>query len=620
MEELVQVGPKATRAARWCASITVAVALAILTTTGALELALPPSKLRLIGDEAERSKAAAANLTWRDGSRARQIETDFGLRGRVRREVAPYWAALMLMLKDVPSGRLVIGKDGYLFYRDRIELDPATRDRGTAIFANLTSALSRSLMARGTKLIAAPIPRKAVTCAETLPAKLETHASYDASVVRALKDRGVATLDLLPAWTAGDGARFYLPHDSHWSRAGVESFAAELARQFPDLPRSEGSFPLIEGPVNETIGSLAHAGVLPRHPAYELVTTRNERMVFLDPPKRQGQLNKDEERSRISLAGSSFCQGFFAQALLAHELQAGVADFSLKGRPPFASLYAAITTREAGALPEFAIAEFPIHQIATVDAGSATVLQAATGMMEHAEPAGRLQALGSDLFPWRKENDVAAGKPWVQFAGGSLLSSGDGVLRVRVRAEGDSPSRWRVASSGLTLSFRLRPGESERTLPLIEAERLDGVLWVAPLDEAAVQLAREGKASVDVMAEGRWDEGQALPGSNAPDATAWTLAGDPVPVAPLDCLVARWDAVDARASLEVAIEGRRLDGSAFQRRWTFPRAGGARVLCISLGALAGGSLDRVRLSGPEGMTPEGLPGLQVRLAPGNGSN
>ncbi|MEM8711780.1 MAG: hypothetical protein AAGG01_12575 [Planctomycetota bacterium] len=619
MEDLVEVGPKASRTARLCAGIFTALTLGILTSTGALEIALPPSKLRLVGDEADRSKAASADLSWRDGSRAKAIETEFGLRGRVRRQVAPFWAALMLALKDVPSRRLVIGSDGYLFYRERIDVDPDTRDRGTAIFANLASALNRSLAAGGTNLIAAPLPRKAVTCAAKLPEGLEIHATYDASVIRALKDRGVPTLDLLSTWTEGDGSRMFLPHDSHWSRAGVESFAAELMRQFPGLPRGERTLARIEGPLNLTIGSLGHAGILPRHPAYDLVKPRNERMVFLDPPTLQGQLDRGETPSRISLAGSSFCEGYFAQAILAHALQAGVADFSLKGRPPLSALYAAITSREPGSLPEFAIAEFPVHQVATVDAGASVILQAATGMMEHAEPAGRLRALDASFFPWRKENDVTAGRPWVQFPGGSLLSSGDGALRFRLRVQSDAASRWRVASGGMTLSFRLPPGKTERTLPLIEAERLDGVFWLAPLDETAVQLARAGRAQLDVLAEASWENGRAVPGAAEEEGAAWSLQGRPMPVEPLDSLVARWDAIDARASLDVTVAGERSDGSPFERTWSFRRAGGAKILCVSLQALAGGSLTAVRLNGAEGMTPAGLPGLQVRLAPGRDS-
>ncbi|QDV08003.1 Putative transposase [Planctomycetes bacterium Poly30] len=108
MEDLVEldqpVGRQPVRA------FVAAVFLAVLVCTGAAEVLFAPEPLQLVGQERRDQVAAESGLELWDGSLARAIETDFRLRGRVRRWLAPYWAAAMLKLGDTLKSLIPLGE------------------------------------------------------------------------------------------------------------------------------------------------------------------------------------------------------------------------------------------------------------------------------------------------------------------------------------------------------------------------------------------------------------------------------------------------------------------------------------------------------------------------------
>ena len=81
----------------------------------------------------------------------------------------------MLKLGDVPNRLLVVGDDGYLFYRERTLLEPVEAERSAQLLARVFAAVDRCLAAHGTELIVVPLPRKSVVAGAKLPRYNERH-------------------------------------------------------------------------------------------------------------------------------------------------------------------------------------------------------------------------------------------------------------------------------------------------------------------------------------------------------------------------------------------------------------------------------------------------------------
>ncbi len=584
--------------------VAACLSLALLVATGAIEVLMPPVKPRLVGQEKKEAARAAENVRWRDGSRARSIETDFRLQGRVRQWVGPYWATLMLRLRDVPEQRLVVGREGWLFYRDRLEVDPKRAAEGPPLLANLLGGIRRSLAVHGTELIVAPLPRKAVVAASELPPGLDPQPAFDAAVLAAMKDCGHRTLDLLPRWTGPGSTSMYLRHDSHWSRAGVQAFAEELLRQVPDLPRDTAEVRTMDGPVTQTLGQLGHAGLAVDHPAIDWVPRQNDPALLLLPEGREERIDSGAEPAEVLLAGSSFCRGFYGRAVLAETLQAPVRDGSVKGHPPLVAVEQSIKHCSPAELPSFLIAEFPIHQALSVGPRSSPTTRAAYATINRLTAGVPLEVLGDELLPGGKRLTPRLHQPRLDFAPGSLLSSGDGVMLIRLRVNSPEMSRWRYVCDGTTLTIKVPPGEHERLLPVIEANTPTGAFQLVPVNAAAVAAGIQ----TDVVTTADVRSPEHLAGAPA-TAGRWSFAGvQAVNVG--DALVLQWDSptLTPAVPLTLTVRGKNASGSAIHKQWTFPHAHRARVSICSLGVFERGSLTSVEVRGVG-------PGARATIAP-----
>ncbi|QDV09840.1 hypothetical protein Poly30_54000 [Planctomycetes bacterium Poly30] len=592
-KELIELPAADPGRKRWVAALTVIVSLGVLSGTGAVEVLMPPSKRMLIGEEKEQAERAARDTSWWDGSRARSIETDFRLRGRVRREVAPYWGLFMLALGDVPSRALVVGKNGHLFYRERIARDPSKETDGARLLAKVFGAIDRCLAARGSKLIVVPLPRKVVADQAMLPKGLEFWPEYDRFVIDTFKSSGIRTVDLLPRWTAPGAESIYLRHDSHWARAGVVTFADEVAHQVPDLPRNTATIEYVDGPPNMTIGVLTHAGILPRHPSHEWANPQVEPAFFLLPPGREQRIDSGKEPAEILLAGSSFCDGFFARAILAYQLQAPVIDASLRGRLPVYSLSEGIRVREPDQLPRFLIAEFPIHQAEAIRPGAESTMRACFTILNHLYRADISRPLPADLFPGAAKETPRLNRPLIHYPPGTLLSSGDGILAIRVDFESEAMTQWRLSCSGMSLSIRVPPGRHTRILPVFESDDPAGSFWLAPVNEPALGAGVTATVVTDVGLSSL--RPLAL---TSPETSIHRHSG-PTYLHRHDALLLQWEE-PTKGPFVVEASGRDFEGKKAARRWSFERSEGARAAAFTLGHLALGHLDLVTVTGPEG--------------------
>lgn len=592
-DSLIEIGARP-RGVQWLAAAAVLASAVVLLGTGITEAFFAPEKPRLIGDEKDAMEQAEANARFRDGSLARMVETDFRLRGRVRQYVAPFWAALMFKLRDVPARSVIIGDDDFLFVRDRVELDYANREGGPSVLAALCGSIGRALAAHGSELIVVPLPRKAVACRAYLHPGVDVAPEFDRQVIQTMRDHGLNVVDLTGPWEDAGADQseepLYIPHDSHWSRAGVQSFAHELARQVPDLPRDTAEIGTAEGWVRATLANLSHVGLRLGHPAYAWVSPRNEKALLLTPPGRETAINKGKERAEILLAGSSFSNGFFAQAVLASTLQTPVASSSLRGRPPLDSTHKGVARFKPTDLPAFVITEFPVHQAAALGPGTDGSVRSCYAIANLLGDSQRTTVLPSTSFPARRSYKATPNRPAAAFPAGTLLSSGDGALSLRLSVKSAAETQWRVVSSGMNLRIKVPAGEHARTIPFVEGLAANAGFRLIPMNAAAAA----SEFVLDVTTDADLTSATTLRKVAGHGGTP-TFAGQGE-LQSHDALVLRWTG-ELKGEMVVRASGTQPGGSAFSRAWSFNTTRGARIAVFSLGVVEGWKLEEVAVEG-----------------------
>ena len=395
-------------------------------------------------------------------------------------------------------------------------------------------------------------------------------------------------------------APLYLRHESHWSRKGSQSFADEIARQIPELPRNDAVIEAFDGPPFRTSGSLSHVGVSMHHPAYQWTTTQNDPSLMLLPLGREGRMDSGVERAEILLAGSSFSAGFFARAVLASTLQTPVADSSLRGQQPLVSMSTGLLAYSPADTPRFVITEFPVFQAAFAKRQTVGTARACVLSINHLDAQSRAIPLPNEWFPERVDRPSDRRRIMAQLPGGTLLSSGDAALSLRITVEAKTATSWRVLSDGMVLKLQLRPGKHVRMVPFVESNRSTGAFQMEALDADSIAA----DVTVDVTTDANLAAAVRLHGQAEDDGT-WTYVG-PTAVESHESIVLRWkeapDALDVRAS------GTDATGAPFSRKWSFQRVAGSRIAIFSLGALGEAVLENLTIEG-------GNSTMAVALAP-----
>lgn len=106
---------------------------------------------------------------------------------------------------------------------------PGTQDPEAAIVD-----LAASLKAQGIQLIFAPVPPKAVVMADKLskPGKPGDGGQHQQAFYARLREQGVTVVDLTTPFIAArtnDSVKVYCQQDAHWSPAGIQIAAVEIA-------------------------------------------------------------------------------------------------------------------------------------------------------------------------------------------------------------------------------------------------------------------------------------------------------------------------------------------------------------------------------------------------------
>jgi hypothetical protein len=212
--------------------------LALAAGDSALFAPLPPA-----GDERAGLRGALA----RARERIDELEARFDERSLLVRSLRPHTQALLTRGLRYGNEQALVGREGWLFFRDDVEHLVAARP--AASFAGDPEreilAFRDALAARGVALLLLPTPLKPTVHPEMLAtgARAPIRRPGEREQLARFAERGVEILDLADRF-ARDApiAPLYLATDTHWRPEGVEIAAQEVAlrlRMLVELPPGE---------------------------------------------------------------------------------------------------------------------------------------------------------------------------------------------------------------------------------------------------------------------------------------------------------------------------------------------------------------------------------------------
>lgn len=588
-DDLITDAPALTPGAAGLLVAALVASAAALVGTALNDRLRPPERVQLVGREAAEEAATAHDRDLWDGSWARWVDTRLRTRSRTRREVGPYWAGLLFLAGDVKGRNLVVGKDGWLFLRRRVELAPWVLEEGPVAAANVLAALRARLAGGGVELVVAPLPRKAVACAEQLPDGVDPLARFDRAVLDALLARGLTTIDLLDEWTAAPPAEVYMKFDTHWSRGGMLGLVKGLAAAAPGL-RHDVAGAWLEPAETRAWQDLLDVVGLNHHPvASRWFDGRLQENRRIGPPAARARLRPEGVYGELVVSGTSFTAAAMFGELCGGLLGAPTTVLSQRGLPPL-SAFPEVLPR-LGPMPPGTtlLVEFPTVLVDSFG-GRSVVLDRALASLFRAYPPERTVPLDpARLRPPVPLPDPGVGRARLRFHEHALLSQGRGSLLLRIEVDPGARGRtaWELRTTGGRLPFELAPGEHV-VLPVVDGARASRTVNLCPMNAPAVTAP----VTVTVVREAGTERAVEV----APAGAGHRLELSARP-GPRDTLELRWEG--ERGPLEVELVGTGPGG--VPRRETVSFSGtNARVAVLSTEGFVGGDLGHAVVRGGVG--------------------
>jgi len=179
----------------------------------------------------------------------RAYETDLQGNCWLAQRLRPYvQSARFIALREI-GDKAIVGRDGWLFYKPAVQylVEPWSLDLAGDQGDILSAVVSfrDQLADRDIRLLVVPIPNKA----SIYPDKLTARANFrdhrinakTLEIISRLRQAGVEVVDLFAlfrqarvASPPGEGTRYYLAQDSHWSPDGVRLAARAVAKSIID--------------------------------------------------------------------------------------------------------------------------------------------------------------------------------------------------------------------------------------------------------------------------------------------------------------------------------------------------------------------------------------------------
>ncbi len=225
------------------------------------------------------------------------------------------------------------GCGDWLFLADELQPHP-DRQKSAAWRAELASQLDNRLKERGIRLLMVVVPDKTRIEASHLCAlnRSKTFENRISVWLDALKDKGVATMDLTQVLSAMSGERYYRT-DTHWNEAGSQAAALAIAQAlkvcgWADLA-GDGQVKL-DSALTKRPGDLVHLAGLDGLPAFLRPATEMAQVTKV-PSIASDDLFGEESSPTIALIGTSYSRNSNFVPFLEHRLGETIANQARDG-------------------------------------------------------------------------------------------------------------------------------------------------------------------------------------------------------------------------------------------------------------------------------------------------
>ncbi|MEO1695856.1 MAG: hypothetical protein AAFU73_01085 [Planctomycetota bacterium] len=579
-------------------TVTATATLLILGTL-AVDVVYPAPKAKLGRAAALDAQARLQNASFADGSLASYVADQLRARSRTQFATVPFWSAALLRWGRHGNEGVVVGKDDWLFLRPRTTIPPEMRAAGAGLIAAYTAAMERRLAAHGADYAPALLPRKAVIAREAVPRGIDVYDRFERDLEAAMERRGVGYVPLLDRWLDLAPEAVYRTTDTHWDLGGRVAFAKALRERFQDHAMPKLDVPFKIAAFESQSDLLGRLGVRGVDAALRIVKQRPHHSAYINQAALYGALGGSPTDRVIAQVGTSFTKTHDLGGVVSYVLGRHAYVVGYGGVTPAEPLHRLIGNAGLDGLPEKIVHEMPVSLIvAALNNGGEGRKWIARGF--HAVPNMGVSILdeATDGVVMRTQTPEVNTRLFVE--AGEVLTSGDGVVSVRIDAANGAPFRLRALTGKFALNASRSNGDRPIEIPVLAPGATSAPLRVIALDEATRRMDLDMTLVTDA------DLGRIQPARPTGVEGPLEFELDPdLEVGDFTTLVVRGALIGA---FEVVAEGTDDEGQPLALTWPFEGAR-ARLAILNANAFAGGRIDRVILRGPS------IQDVQVGLAP-----
>ncbi len=477
---------------RWRQSAFTAITvvfLAVVVATGFIDEVFPVPPPSLVGKEAELDAERRREAKFSDGSLASLIEYDRRLRSAVRRAVLPAYARALYETFGFAKREVLVGKDGWMFKRERAERTKLPPAQATERAAYRLAALERQLASRGTRMVVLPLPRKSALYPEKMPLGVQIAPELEDLFEEALRRQDVSFVPVIDLYRdyqakrATDGGDpLFFKVGTHWT-PNTEIMTAEAAAHILGLwkPEEERLTKIVETDQIPEESDLFRMAGIGSDDAENMKWTGTDLVREFSITDLETEENESASpASKITLVGTSFSAKRQFPKFIEHFIGEPINNLAMRGTSPIVLINLLVRSNGHGD-PATLFVELPLH------------FALYGGYLEEAEdtlfflqsrPFTRF-AFGNQL---RLASDVASNstlaidrKTWIaSLPAGLLAHDGGAILAVRLHGKStDGAPVITVEMGEQSASVRWREKRSSVVVPLIAPAHVSSLLRIS---------------------------------------------------------------------------------------------------------------------------------------------
>ena len=175
------------------------------------------------------------------------------------------------------------------------------------------------------------------------------------------------------------------------------------------------------------------------------------------------------------------------------------------------------------------------------------------------------------------------------FGPGGLLSTGDGVLQLRIQISAAAKSRWELRSSGPAMAWTQEPGAGEFTFPIIQKEATGPFVRLVDIGGQGVG----GEVEVQVVTDADLDRAEVLPLEIVGPSVYQSSVRTKIP-GRNGTIIVQWQGQPQ--AVRFVVEGTDAAGNEMTVEAAFDKPK-SRIAFLSLSPFGAGTMESIRLEG-----------------------